>query len=427
MFQEPLAFKMRPNTIDEVIGQNHLIGNGKPISRMVQNNRISSMILFGPPGIGKTSIASAIAGSVSMNFRTLNAVSAGKKDLEEVAKEVKSLGESICLYVDEIHRFTKTQIEYLLPLIESGEVVLIGSTTESVMHSLPSAIISRCTIFELKSLSTEEIKIGLERALFDKERGLGDYNLDIESETLSYIASACGGDMRSALNALENIVITNANKGEEHKTNITIEMAEEMLNKKSTGFNGEDSMYNLMSAYQKSCRGSDVNAAIHYLARMLESGDLVTICRRLLVIAWEDVGLADPSVGSIALDAITSAERLGLPEARIPLSVATAVICLTPKSNSAYQALDRAWSDVKSGNIGDVPDHLKDAHYQGANKLGRGVGYIYPHDFGGWVKQQYLPDQLKDVEYYIPKLIGKEKGYAELYGKIKNIMNKDKN
>lgn len=424
MIQEPLAHKMRPNHINEIIGQTHLIGKGKPIQRMVDNNRISSMILFGPPGIGKTSIANAIAGSISIPFRKLNAVSAGKKDLEEVAKESKERNESICLYVDEIHRFTKTQIEYLLPLVESGEVILIGATTESVMHSIPSAILSRCTVFELKPLSPEDIKIGLERALKDTDKGLGLFNVGFADGVLDHIASACGGDMRSALNALETIVISNADEGSPEKTDINMEQAEEMLDKKSMGYNGEDTLYNLMSAYQKSCRGSDINAALHYLARMLESGDLVTICRRLLVIAWEDVGLADPSVGSVVLDAITSAERLGLPEARIPLAVATSVVCLTPKSNTAYKALDQAWDDVRNGNIGDIPDSLKDAHYSGAKKLGRGIGYQYPHDFGGWVKQQYLPDNLKDKEYYVPKNHGKEKNYATLYERIMQMNKK---
>lgn len=424
MIQEPLAFRMRPSKIEDVIGQQHLLGDGKPISRMLRNGRVSSMILFGPPGIGKTSIASAIAGSISLLFRKLNAVSAGKKDLEEVVKEAKELQSSICLYVDEIHRFNKTQIEYLLPFVESGEIILIGATTESVMHSLPSAIISRCTIYELKPLSPVDINIGLNRALNDAENGLGEYNVVFEDGALDHIAHACGGDMRSALNALENIVFTQADRGAFEKTVITLTMCEEALNKKSMGYNGEETLYNLMSAFQKSCRGSDVNAALHYLARMLETGDLVTVCRRLLVIAWEDVGLVDPNVGNIVLSAIESAERLGLPEARIPLSVATCVICLTPKSNTAYTALDRAWEDVRKGNTGDVPDHLKDAHYAGASKIGRGIGYKYPHDFGGWVDQQYLPDILKHVEYYIPKSRGKEKVYGELYSKIMELRQK---
>lgn len=426
MIQEPLAYRMRPKTIENVIGQTHLLGEGKPINRMVRNNRVSSMILFGPPGIGKTSIASAIAGSISIPFRKLNAVSAGKKDLEEVVKEAKFLNDSICLYVDEIHRFSKTQIEYLLPFVESGEIVLVGATTESVFHSLPGAILSRCTVYELKPLSPDEIIIGLERALNDEEQGLALYNVGFEEGVLNHIAAACGGDMRSALNALETIVISNADKHATEKTVITMGMAEEQLHKKSMGYNGEDTLYNLMSAYQKSCRGSDVNAALHYLARMLESGELITVCRRLLVIAWEDVGLADPSVGSTVLDAIQSAERLGLPEARIPLSVATTIVCLSPKSNTAYTALDLAWNDVREGNIGDVPDSLKDAHYSGAKKLNRGIGYKYPHDFGGWVDQQYLPDILKHKEYYQPKDHGKEKNYALMYNKIKEIKSRNK-
>lgn len=424
MYQEPLAHKMRPTTIDEVIGQSHLLGEGKPISRMIKNKRISSMILFGPPGIGKTSIAGAIANSISIPFMKLNAVAAGKKDLEDVVKQGKVLECSICLYVDEIHRFSKTQIEYLLPYLESGEIVLIGSTTESVIHSLPSAILSRCTIFELKPLSVQDIKIGLERALKDRDRGLGCFSVRFEDDAFDHIAAVCGGDLRTALNALEGLVISNIEIGFNVETLITMEKVEEALNKKSMGYNGEDTLYNLMSAYQKSCRGSDINAAMHYLARMLESGDLITICRRMLVIAWEDVGLADPNVGNIVYSAVQSAERLGLPEARIPLAVATSVICLTPKSNTAYTALDRAWDDIRKGRVDDIPDFLKDAHYSGAAQLGRGIGYKYPHDFGGWVDQQYLPDILKDTEYYVPKERGAEKAYAASYNRIKELKGK---
>lgn len=428
---EPLAHRMRTKTIEGVIGQKHLLGENKPLYRMIKNNRISSMILFGPPGIGKTTIAMAIAESASLPFRKLNAVAAGKKDLEQVVKEAEELHSSVLTYVDEIHRFSRTQVEYLLPFIESGQIILIGSTTESVYHNLPSAILSRCTIFELKPLTPEEIVQGLERALVDKEVGLGKYSLAFEDGVLMHMADTTGGDMRSALNALEVIVVTNADQDSEQVTTISMDMVEEVTSKKNLGYNGTDSFYNLLSAFQKSLRGSDVNAGWYYLGLLLESGDVISVCRRLSIIAFEDVGLAQPAVWSAVMAAVGCAEKVGLPEARIPLGDAVALICLSPKSNSAYVGFDAAIADIREGKVFQMPDFLKDAHYAGAEKLGRGTGYQYPHsfprtNFGGWVNQEYLPEELIGTEYYNPIEAGAEKLNAQVYEMLKKAKQEDK-
>jgi len=426
---QPLAHRMRPQKIEDVIGQKHLLGENKPLYRMIKNHRLSSMILFGPPGVGKTTIASAIAGSILMPFRALNGVTDGKKEIEAVIKEAKKEETTYLLYIDEIHRLTKTQSEPLLPAIENGTIVLISSTTESVYHSLPSGILSRCTVYELNPLETEDIVEGLNRALDHKENGLGEYNVHFEDKVLTHLAETTGGDMRSALNALETVVITNSEAGEKETKEITMEMVEEVTNKKNLGFNGNDTKYDLMSSFQKSIRGSDVNAALYYLALMLENGDLVTICRRLSVIAFEDISIADPSTWSATMAAVECAERVGLPEGRIPLANAVTLLCLSPKSNSAYSALDAAIADIRNGNVHPIPRHLRDAHYAGAANRGNGVDYKYPHNyhvgsFGSFVPQQYLPDALKGREYYQPKEAGKEKQLAEIYRKLKEIQNK---
>lgn len=416
---KPLAFRMRPRSIEEIIGQEHLVGEGKIIYRMVKAKQLSSMILYGPPGIGKTSIASAIAGSTRFAFRTLNAVTNNKKDLEIVAQEAKMSGKVILL-LDEVHRLDKAKQDFLLPYLENGMITLIGATTSNPYHAINPAIRSRCQIFELKSLEPEDMAKALERALHDEERGLGKYQTKVSDEALMHLASAANGDVRSALNALELAVIS-TEPDEKGIIDVNLTTAEECIQKKSFSHDKDgDAHYDVLSAFQKSIRGSDVNAALHYLGRLIEAGDLVSIARRLIVIAYEDIGLANPQAGPRALAAVEAAERLGFPEARIPLASVVVELCLSPKSNSAYKALDEALADIRTGKSGDIPDHLKDAHYKGAKELGRGIDYLYPHDFeNGWVKQQYLPDKLKNKKYYQPKKTGKfEQALATVYEKI---------
>ncbi|MGG0594831.1 replication-associated recombination protein A [Bacillus altitudinis] len=407
---KPLAYRMRPSHIGDIIGQEHLVGEGQIIRRMVEAKHLSSMILYGPPGIGKTSIATAIAGSTSIAFRTLNAVIHNKKDMEAVAAEAKMSGQVI-LILDEVHRLDKGKQDFLLPYLENGMIILIGATTANPYHAINPAIRSRTQIFELKPLETEQIKAALSRALQDEHRGLGGYSVIVDEEAMNHFANGCGGDVRSALNALE-LAVLSTKADESGQITITLAAAEECLQKKSFSHdkNG-DAHYDVLSAFQKSIRGSDADAALHYLARLIEAGDLESISRRLLVMAYEDIGLASPQAGPRVLSAVQTAERVGFPEARIPLANAVIELCLSPKSNSAYQAIDAALHDIRTGKIGEVPVHLKDAHYKGAAALGRGADYLYPHDYeNGWVKQQYLPDPLKNKQYYEPKQTGKFEG-----------------
>ncbi|KHD86839.1 replication-associated recombination protein A [Heyndrickxia ginsengihumi] len=419
MKDQPLAFRMRPRSINEVIGQHHLVGENKIIRRMVQAKQLSSMILYGPPGIGKTSIASAIAGSTHYAFRTLNAVTNNKKDMEIVAAEAKMSGKVILL-LDEVHRLDKAKQDFLLPYLENGMIILIGATTSNPYHAINPAIRSRCQIFELKPLSIDEMKTALKRALYDAERGLGTYHVELEEEAFDHFAQASNGDVRSALNALE-LAVLSTKETEDGIIHITVEIAEECLQKKSFSHDKDgDGHYDVLSAFQKSIRGSDVNAALHYLGRLIEAGDLPSIARRLLVIAYEDIGLASPQAGARTLAAIQTAEKIGFPEARIPLAAAVIELCLSPKSNSAILAIDEALADIRSGKSGEIPLHLKDAHYKGAKALGRGIDYKYPHNYeSGWVKQQYLPNTLKGKQYYQPKRTSKfEQTLAAVYEKI---------
>ncbi|EXJ22815.1 putative ATPase (AAA family) associated with cysteine desulfurase [Alkalibacterium sp. AK22] len=399
---KPLAYRMRPQTIDQIVGQEHLVGEGKIIWRMVKARQLSSMILYGPPGIGKTSIASAIAGSTKYAFRMLNAATDTKKDLQIVVEEAKISG-TVVLLLDEVHRLDKPKQDFLLPHLENGRIVLIGATTENPYISIHPAIRSRSQIFELQPLSEDQIARALERALSDKENGLGKVPVKIESIVLSHFSRATGGDLRSALNALE-LAVQSTDKTAEGSIDITLQVAEECLQRKvMTHDKDGDAHYNVISALQKSIRGSDVHASLHYTARLLEAGDLKVICRRLIVTAYEDIGLANPAGVSRVVQAVEAAEKIGLPEARIPLANAVIEMCLSPKSNSAISAIDQALKDIRDGKVGEVPSHLKDTHYSGAEQLGSGKGYRFPHDHDQhWIRQQYLPDLIKDRRYYIP-------------------------
>lgn len=415
---QPLAYRMRPTNIDEVVGQQHLVGPGKIIRRMVDAKMLSSMILYGPPGTGKTSIASAIAGSTHYAFRMLNAATDSKKDLQIVAEEAKMSG-TVILLLDEIHRLDKTKQDFLLPHLENGRIILIGATTENPYISINPAIRSRTQIFEVKPLAENDIKVAIERALTDKTRGLGESPVHLNDTAETFLTQATNGDLRSALNGLELAV--KSTPVTDGKINITLPIIEECVQRKavSNDKNG-DAHYDVISAFQKSIRGSDVNAALHYMGRLIEAGDLPSIARRLMVIAYEDIGLGNPQACARTVSAVQAAEKLGFPEARIPLADAVIDLALSPKSNSGIVAIDAALEDIRTGKAGEVPDQLRDAHYKGAAKLNRGVGYKFPHDYpNDWVKQQYLPDRLKQVTYYQPKTNGKyEKALAEQYQRL---------
>ncbi|MFT9337564.1 MAG: replication-associated recombination protein A, partial [Lentilactobacillus hilgardii] len=388
--QQPLAYRMRPTKIEEIVGQQDLVGPGKIISRMVKAKMLSSMILYGPPGTGKTSIASAIAGSTKYAFRVLNAATDTKKDLQVVAEEAKMSG-TVVLLLDEIHRLDKNKQDFLLPLLEKGAIILIGATTENPYININPAIRSRTQIFEVHPLSPKDIKQAVLRALKDVKNGLGQFHVNLSDPAMEFLTTTTNGDLRSALNGLE-LAVKSTPENDDKMIDIDLSVIEECLQRKSLSAdkNG-DAHYDVISAFQKSIRGSDVDAALHYASRLIESGDLVSLIRRLIVIAYEDVGLANPAACERTVSAVEAAKQLGLPEGRIPLANVIIELCLSPKSNSAMSAIDQALNDVKTGNYGEIPLRLKDAHYKGAKKLGRGVEYEYPHDFpNDWVKQQYL-------------------------------------
>lgn len=404
---QPLAFRMRPTNIDQIVGQTHLVGEGKIIRRMVESKMLSSMILYGPPGIGKTSIASAIAGSTKYAFRTLNAATDTKKDLQIVVEEARMSG-TVILLLDEVHRLDKPKQDFLLPHLENGRVVMIGATTENPYITINPAIRSRTQIFELKPLSIEDIEKAIESALNDPVHGLGTQSIELTKEALLHFARATNGDLRSSLNGLE-LAAKSTHPAVDGIIRIDLEVAEECVQRKALTHDKDgDAHYDVISALQKSVRGSDVNAALHYMARLVEAGDLPIIARRLMVIAYEDIGLANPAAAARTVTAVQAAEKLGFPEARIPLATAIVDLCLSPKSNSTCVAIDAALSDIRAGKSGDVPDHLRDSHYKGAKDLGRGIDYKYPHAYpDAWVNQQYLPDKLKNAIYYEPNFTGK--------------------
>ena len=412
--ESPLAARLRPVTLEEVVGQQHIIGKDKLLYRAIKADKISSVIFYGPPGTGKTTLAKVIAHTTSAEFTQINATSAGKKDMESVVSAAKELmgmyGKRTILFIDEIHRFNKGQQDYLLPFVEDGTVILIGATTENPYFEVNGALISRSIIFELKPLSKEDIKKLLTRAVYDKDKGMGSYNAVIEEEALDFLADAAGGDARLALNAVELGVMTTQRR-EDGKIHIDLDTASECIQKRVVLYDkGGDNHYDTISAFIKSMRGSDPDAAVYYLAKMLYAGESVTfIARRMMICAAEDVGNADPNALTVAVSASLAVERVGMPEAQIILSQAVAYIATAPKSNSAVNAVSEAMEVVKETENLPVPPHLQDSHYRGSAKLGRGIGYQYAHDYPNhYVKQQYLPYELTGREFYRPSGNGYE-------------------
>lgn len=418
---QPLAYRMRPRNLSEVVGQQHLVGPNKIISRMVKARMLSSLILYGPPGTGKTSIASAIAGSTKYAFRKLNAATDTKKDLQVVAEEAKMSG-TVILLLDEIHRLDKSKQDFLLPHLENGRIILIGATTENPYISINPAIRSRTQIFPVHPLSIEDMKVAVNRALTDSERGLGKMPIKLDQDAEEQLLTATNGDLRSALNGLE-LAAKSTDPDKDGIIHLTLPVIEESVQKKAIASDRDgDAHYDVISAFQKSIRGSDTDASLHYLARLIEAGDLISICRRLIIIAYEDIGLANMPAVQRAVTAVQAAQQIGFPEARIPLADVIIELCLSPKSNSGISAVDSALEQVRAGGTGEVPDHLKDAHYKGASKLGHGTNYLFPHDYPqDWVAQQYLPERIKNAQYFHPKKNGRfEQALRNQYWQLKN-------
>ena len=418
---QPLAYRMRPRNLSEVVGQQHLVGPNKIISRMVKARMLSSLILYGPPGTGKTSIASAIAGSTKYAFRKLNAATDTKQDVQVVAEEAKMSG-TVILLLDEIHRLDKSKQDFLLPHLENGRIILIGATTENPYISINPAIRSRTQIFPVYPLSIEDMKVAVNRALTDSERGLGKMPIKLDQDAEEQLLTATNGDLRSALNGLE-LAAKSTDPDKDGIIHLTLPVIEESVQKKAIASDRDgDAHYDVISAFQKSIRGSDTDAALHYLARLIEAGDLISICRRLIVIAYEDIGLANMPAVQRAVTAVQAAQQIGFPEARIPLADVVIELCLSPKSNSGISAVDSALEQVRAGGTGEVPDHLKDAHYKGASKLGHGTNYLFPHDYPqDWVAQQYLPERIKNAQYFHPKKNGRfEQALGNQYWQLKN-------
>jgi len=391
-----LATRMRPQKIEDVIGQEHLTSPDKILGRMVAAKQMSSIILYGPPGTGKTSMASALSGSLNIPFEYFNASTDDKKKLQTIAKEAEK--QPVILLLDEIHRLDKPKQDFLLPYTENGQIILVGATTENPYISINPAIRSRATLLEIKSVTAEAIADLLEQSL-TKDSVLKDYKVDVSRDTLLFIANNTDGDVRKALNSFELAILSTP--ADQDTVTITTQVMEEILQKKVLAGDKDGSEhYNLLSAFQKSIRGSDVNASLHYLARLILSGDLIGICRRLSIIAFEDIGLANPTAVTLTKNAIDVARDTGFPEARIPLAMAVVELALSPKSNNAYMALDRAIADINDPEIDTtIPLHLRDAHYKGADKMGV-IGYSYPHDYNAhYTPQQYLPASLTNAFY----------------------------
>ncbi|MBT9752488.1 AAA family ATPase [Coprococcus comes] len=403
--ESPLASRLRPTTLDEVVGQQHIIGKDKLLYRAIKADKLSSVIFYGPPGTGKTTLAKVIANTTSAEFTQINATVAGKKDMEEVvnkAKELKGMYQKrTILFIDEIHRFNKGQQDYLLPFVEDGTIILIGATTENPYFEVNGALLSRSSVFELCPLSQEEVETLILRAVQDEKKGMGSYHAVIEEDALHFLADLAGGDARSALNAVELGILTTP-RSEDGMIHITLDVASECIQKRVVRYDKTgDNHYDTISAFIKSMRGSDPDAAVYYLAKMLYAGeDIKFIARRIMICASEDVGNADPMALNVAVSAAQAVERIGMPEAQIILSQAVLYVATAPKSNSACNAVFAAMDNVKKYKT-TVPVHLQDAHYKGSAKLGHGIGYKYAHDYPNhYVKQQYLPDEIKDAVFY---------------------------
>ncbi len=420
----PLASRLRPASLDEVVGQQHILGPDKLLYRAIRADKLQSVIFYGPPGTGKTTLARVIAKTSSAEFMQINATSAGKKDMEAVISRAKELAgmyqRRTILFIDEIHRFNKGQQDYLLPFVEDGTVTLVGATTENPYFEVNGALLSRSIIFALKPLEKADIRTLLMRALTDRERGMGAYHAVIDEDALDFLADMANGDARNALNALELGVLTTP-KGEDGRIHLTLAVAQECIQKRTLRYDkGGDNHYDTISAFIKSMRGSDPDAAVYYLARMLYAGEEVTfIARRIMICAAEDVGNADPMALTVAVSAAQAVERLGMPEARIVLSQAATYVACAPKSNAAYLAIDKALGLVRQTRTAPIPPYLCDSHYKGAKDLGRGIGYQYAHNYPNhYVRQQYLPDAHKDMTFYEPTDNGYEAQIQSYFQKI---------
>ncbi len=393
----PLADQIRPQSLDDVVGQPHLLGKDKVLRRMVETGTIPNLIFYGPSGVGKTTVASIIAKRAGKKLFKLNGTTASTSDIREVVSQLDTLDGmgGVILYLDEIQYLNKKQQQTLLEFIENGSLTLIASTTENPYFYVYNAILSRSTVFEFLPVGPEDVLRAVERA-FQKAEAFFGGQFTVEAGVAEHIASACGGDVRKAVNAVEMLALASAGG------QVTLEDAKQVAQKSAMRYDRDgDAHYDILSAFQKSIRGSDENAGLHYLARLLEAGDLISPCRRLLVIASEDIGLAYPQAISIVKSCVDAAMQLGLPEARIPLAQAVILLCTSPKSNTAICAIDAAMADVRDGKTGEIPAHLRDGHYAGAQKLGHAQGYRYAHDYpNDYVRQQYLPDALKDRVYY---------------------------
>ena len=423
--ESPLASRLRPTTLDEVVGQQHIIGKDKLLYRAIKADKLRSIIFYGPPGTGKTTIAKVIANTTSAEFMQINATSAGKKDMEDVIAKAKDnqgmYGKKTILFIDEIHRFNKGQQDYLLPFVEDGTIVLIGATTENPYFEVNGALLSRSVIFELKKLTKKDIQVLLQRAVTDTEKGMGSYHAVIEPDAMEFLADVANGDARAALTAIELGILT-TERSEDGLIHITLEVASECIQKRVISYDKSgDNHYDTVSAFIKSMRGSDPDAAVYYLARMLYAGeDIKFIARRIMICAAEDVGLADPNALTVAVSAAQAVERIGMPESQIILAEAVNYVACAPKSNASYMAVNRAMQVVKDTKTPPIPTHLQDSHYKSAGKLGHGIGYQYAHDYPDhYVKQQYLPDGLTDQKFYEPTEIGYEKDIRAYFKRIK--------
>ncbi len=418
---KPLADRIRPTELDDVVGQKHLLGEGKALRRLIEAGDIPNLIFYGPSGVGKTTVASIIASKTKRSLRRLNGTTASTQDIKDIVNELDTFSapNGILLYLDEIQYFNKRQQQSLLEYIENGKITLIASTTENPYFYIYPAILSRSTVFEFKSVEPDEVVPAIKRG-FNILADEYQVKLDIEEDVFKRIASGCGGDVRKSLNSVENCFF--ATPTVDGKKNITTSLAKEFVQKSAVRYDRDsDEHYDIISAYQKSMRGSDPNAALHYLARLLQSGDLPSACRRLMICACEDVGLAYPQIIPIVKSAVDIAMMVGLPEARIPLADAVVLVATAPKSNSGEAAIDKAMADVQSGNYGPIPRRLQNKHFDGEDAEEKGQFYVYPHDYENhWVYQQYLPDRIKNKKYYEFGPNKNEQAFKSYWDRVKN-------